>query len=215
MKEPKHHFPDEVLLEYVAGNTVEAVSLAIAVHGSLCEPCRWQIALLERMGGALVDAAEPAPLRGDALERALAKLDDAPVPKPAPLSAPPGLEYLPRPLWRYLARDRAAFSAVVPGIATIELGIAPRAGTARIVQLDPDVVIPQHDHGGPEYGVLLRGGLRDGEADLHRGDVFYRTPGDVHEQSVLPGEPCIALVINEGSLIPLTEAGELLKLFSA
>ena len=36
----------------------------------------------------------------------------------------------------------------------------------------------------------------------------------MHEQSVLPGELCIALVINEGSLIPLTPAGDVLKLFS-
>jgi putative transcriptional regulator len=215
MKEPKHHFPDEVLLEYVAGNTAEAVSLAIAVHASLCEACRWQLALLERMGGALVEAAEPAEMRGDALERLLARLDDEPhAGEPAPVVAPPGLDYLPRPLWPYLASDSAVFKPVVPGIATIELGIAPRAGTARLVQLDPAVVIPHHDHGGPEYGVLLRGGLRDGEADLHRGDVFYKTPGDVHEQSVLPGELCIALVINEGSLIPLTPAGDVLKLFS-
>jgi putative transcriptional regulator len=215
MKEPKHHFPSEVLLEYVAGNTVEAVSLAIAVHASLCEACRWQIALLERMGGALVDAAQPAGLRADALDRALALLDDdKPIAKPAPLLPVPGLEYFPRPLWPYIARDRAAFTPVVPGIATLELSIAPVRGTARIVQLDPDMVIPHHDHGGPEYGVLLRGGLREGDALFHRGDVFYKTPGDVHEQVVIPGELCIALVINEGSLIPLTPEGEVLKLFS-
>jgi putative transcriptional regulator len=215
MIEPKHHFPAEVLLEYAAGNTVEAVSLAIAVHASLCEPCRWQIALLERMGGALVDAAKPTALRADALERALALLDDdKPVDKPAPSRPIPGFEYMPRPLWPYIAGDRAAFTSVVPGIATLELSVAPARGTARVVRLDPDMVIPHHDHGGPEYGVLLRGGLREGDALFHRGDVFYKTPGDVHEQVVLPDEACIALVINEGSLIPLTPEGEVLKLFS-
>ena len=50
--------------------------------------------------------------------------------------------------------------------------------------------------------------------DLY-GDVFHKVPGEVHNQAVLPGEPCIALVVNAGSLIPLTPEGEVLKLFSA
>lgn len=216
MNAPRHHFPDEVLLEYVAGNTSEAVSLALACHASLCTGCMRQIGWLERMGGALVEEAAPAALRDDALARALARLDDKPVPAPAVAVQPiRGLEFLPRPLWTYLSPANAVFSEVVPGIATLELGIAAAGGTARLVKLATDVVIPDHDHGGPEYGVVLQGGLLEQGELFHRGDVFHKVPGEVHNQAVLPGEPCIALVVNEGSLIPLTPEGDVLRLFSA
>lgn len=218
MNAPRHHFPDDVLLEYVAGNTGEAVSLAVACHASLCAACRRQIAWLERMGGALVESAPAAALHDDALTRALARLDEPAVPAvpaPEPPKRPvPGFEFAPRPLWPYLSPQRAAFTEVVPGIGAVELGIPVAGGWARLVKLAPDVVIPDHDHAGAEYGVLFQGGLRDQGELFHRGDVFHKVPGEQHNQIVLPGEPCIALVVNEGNLIPLTPEGEVLKLFS-
>jgi anti-sigma factor ChrR (cupin superfamily) len=85
-----------------------------------------------------------------------------------------------------------------------------------LVELAPLLTVPPHDHGGPEYGVLFTGGLREEDGrEWHRGDVFYRLPGEAHLQEVLPGPACVALVINEGGLIPLTAAGDVLKLFSA
>lgn len=236
MTAPRHHFPDEVLTEYVAGTCVEAVSLAIACHASLCAPCRARLGWLEQLAGSLIESARPTEMYPDALERALARLSEAKTasePTPAsgsgasssltaarPARAPVGLEFLARPLWPYLqslgVRGRGSFKPVVPGIGTIELPIAPRGGTARLVELQPTVTVPLHDHGGPEYGVLFTGGLREEDGrEWHRGDVFYRIPGESHTQAVLPGVACVALVINEGSLIPLTPAGDVLKLFSS
>jgi putative transcriptional regulator len=236
MTSPRHHFPDEVLSEYVAGACVEAVSLVIACHASLCAPCRRRLTWLEQVAGSLIESAGPTDMRPDALDRALAGLSEAPISESQPLSearvrggvsggrpsprALRGLEFLARPLWPYLeslgVRGRDSFKQVVRGIGVIELAIAPRGGTARLVELEPGITVPLHDHGGPEYGVLFAGGLREEDGrEWHRGDVFHRLPGESHVQAVLPGEACIALVINEGSLIPLTPAGDVLKLFSA
>jgi putative transcriptional regulator len=222
MTSPRHHFPDEVLMEYVAGTSIEAVSLAIACHASLCPSCRRRIRWLEHLAGALVDSARPVALRHDALERALAQLDESQHARTpaAPRPASVALSFLPQPLWSYLPElrgGRLPFDSVVDGIGTIEFAsITPKGGTARMVELAPSLTVPSHDHGGPEYGVLFAGGLREEDGrEWHRGDVFYRLPGEVHVQEVLPGAACIALVVNEGSLIPLTPTGDVLKLFSA
>ena len=38
-----------------------------------------------------------------------------------------------------------------------------------------------------------------------RGDVSIRMPGERHEQRATPGEPCVALVVNELGLTPVSE----------
>lgn len=220
---PRHHFPDDVLFDYVAGNTAEAVSIVIACHASMCSVCLRQIRWLEELAAHLGDALPPSPLREDAFERVLARLSDEPAPAkqpPAALVPPPGLEFVAAPVWPYLKVDprlgRPLFESIVEGIGCIELTVKPVGGTARLVELDPSITVPLHDHGGPEYGLLFSGGLQEEDGRVwHRGDVFYRLPGEQHLQAVLPGEACIALVVNEGSLVPITPAGDVLKLFSA
>ena len=72
---PTHHPADELLVEYAAGETAEAVSLVIACHATLCPPCRQRLAELEVVGGALLEQAPPRELRPGALEAVLAALD--------------------------------------------------------------------------------------------------------------------------------------------
>ena len=84
----------------------------------------------------------------------------------------------------------------------------------RLVRFKGGVTIPFHDHGGPEYIVVFTGALEEKAKDdgrrFGRGDVSIRLPGERHEQRATPGEPCVALVVNEGALRPLTLRGRLL-----
>ena len=74
--------------------------------------------------------------------------------------------------------------------------------------------IPLHGHGGAEYSVIFTGSLVDDEGRFARGDVSIRETGARHVQHVDEGEPCVALVINEGPLVPLTLKGKALDLLS-
>jgi putative transcriptional regulator len=216
---PTHHPADELLVEYAAGETAEAVSLVIACHATLCPPCRQRLAELEVVGGALLEQAPPRELRPGALEAVLAALDaegdrDGGAAVAPSAAAPSGAVLdpswaLPRPLLRYLDAT-TAWKRVVPGVRDIKLDAAPAGELLRLVNLRPGMTIPLHDHGGPELTLVFSGGLLEPDRVLHRGDFAIRQPGERHVQRVETGTPCIALTLNQGPLVPLTWLSRLL-----
>lgn len=58
--------------------------------------------------------------------------------------------------------------------------------------------------------MVFSGALEEEGKRIGRGDISMRVPGERHQQRVAEGEPCIALVVNEGRLQPLTLRGRLL-----
>ncbi|HVZ72826.1 MAG TPA: ChrR family anti-sigma-E factor [Polyangia bacterium] len=215
---PTHHVPDERLAEYAAGACGEAPALGIACHVSLCAACAARLRAFEAVGGAVLETGAPDATAPGALEAVLARLDDVPAELPAVdpaaerLLAPLGV---PRVVWRYLAPGAAAagWRRLVPGIAGLDLRVGAAGTMARLVRLRPGLEIPLHDHGGDEHTVILTGALADDEGRFARGDISIRAAGARHVQRVEHDEPCVALVVNEGALVPLTLKGKLLGLF--
>jgi putative transcriptional regulator len=217
MGSPTHHVPGDRLVEYATGACGEPAALAIATHASLCATCAEELRVLDAVGGALLEELpREAPPPG-ALERLLAALDGqaprtaipAVEPDPGSLLAPLGV---PRAVWPYLEAGTTAkgWRRLVPGIARLDLRVGAPSVVARIVRLRPGLEIPLHDHGGDEYTVIFTGALADDEGRFARGDVSIRPAGARHVQRVEQGEPCVALVINEGPLLPLTLKGRVL-----
>jgi putative transcriptional regulator len=217
---PSHHPPDDLLVEYAAGSGGEAAALAVACHVSLCAACAARVGALEAVGGAVLEGATPDAPAPNALDDLLARLDEPVLDAPAELDAaaerllaPLGI---PRVVRRYLSADVAAagWRPLVPGITRLELRVGAPGTTARLVRLRPGLEIPLHDHGGDEYTVIFTGALADDEGRFARGDISLRAAGARHVQRVEAREPCVALVINEGGLRPLTWKGKLLDLIS-
>jgi putative transcriptional regulator len=203
-----HHLPEHALVEYVAGTTPEALSLAVACHLSLCGLCRTRADQMESVGGALLEQAPSADLSAGLLDRVLAQLDQPAPPAPTTV-ARPELAGLPRALWTYLP-DGLAWKFVVPGIRACDLR-TEGGWRARVVRLQPGLEIPLHDHEGDEYTVIFAGGIDEQDAHFRRGDVCVREPGHQHTQRIAAGEPCIALLVNAGPFVPLTLKGKLVK----
>ncbi len=219
---PAHHPPDESLVEHAAGAEREAVALAVACHVAMCPGCARRLAALEAVGGGLLLASPGAELPAGALDSVLARLDGppramgddralgAPPPSPPPFLAP---YRLPRPLrafWGGSAETANRWRFVVPGVRAIDLPVAPGDARARLVAFKGGITIPLHDHGGPEHIVVFTGALEERDGRFARGDISIRTAGETHQQRVAPGEPCVALVVNEGKIKPLTLRGRLL-----
>ena len=216
-----HHVPEEMLLEYVAGTSTDGAALAIACHVALCGACAARAAELEEVGGRFLDAGGAAALAPGALEAVLARLDAPPQPRAeaAAVPATPAFlaEYdLPRPLLRRLAEGSTAtnWRFVIPGIRAVDLPAGAPGVTMRLIAFKPGVTIPIHDHGGPEQVVVFTGALEEEGKRFERGDISIRDTGERHEQRVAAGPPCIALVVNEGKLQPLTLRGRLLLALS-
>jgi putative transcriptional regulator len=207
-----------MLVDYVRGAVGEAEALVAACHLTLCGPCQSRVEALEQAAGAQLESAPNEVLAAGALEGVLARLDEIGG-GPAPAARASVDLGLPRPLLRYLPDGELPWRRLIPGIRAVDLPVraaaAPAPGQAppkvRLVSLHPGLIIPHHDHGGPEYTVVFSGGLRDHQGTCHRGDVAIRNPGDRHRQHVEPGDQCLALVVNEGDLLPTTWIGRLVK----
>jgi putative transcriptional regulator len=208
---PKMHLPAHGIVEYALGTAGEAAGLAMACHLELCAHCQAEVAASDEASSLMLEGMAGVPVNASLLERVLARLDD-PVPAPAPWPPlPRGLAGMPEPLRPYLAATGGRWRMLVPGARAIDLKLGEDEATARLVRFRPGFVIPLHDHAGAEYTVILSGSLEDGGAVAARGDVVYREPGDQHVQRITPGEECVALVVNEGPLVPLTMKGRLLR----
>lgn len=216
---PRHHPPDEGLVEYATGASADGGALAYACHVSLCADCSSRLAGLEAVGGALLDAGPVEPVPSDALDRALAALGVPGAGEDEEPARPPGVPsfltpyHLPGPLARALgALPRAPrWRYAAPGVRMIDLDRGPTGTTRiRLVAFKPGVTIPPHDHGGTEHIVVFTGAIEEETQRFARGDLATREPGERHEQRIAAGEPCIALVVNEGPLVPLTLRGRLL-----
>ena len=121
------------------------------------------------------------------------------------------------PLPRAL-RDRlkgaigSGFRFLAPGIRCIDVPTSSRNVRLRLMRLSGGIDIPDHDHGGNEYTLVLTGAFRDDASRrFAAGDLCVRETGESHLQRVEKGQPCIALQLNEGPLRPLTFKGKVLS----
>lgn len=208
--QPHHHVPESLLFEYAAGACSEGEALLVAVHCALCPTCRVQVEALQAIGGELFEELEPAALDADAEARILAALDE-PVPQPAARPDPDGV--LPRPLVDLVGpASQLPWRFKVPGIKQCDIPVSHGSVPVQLFRLSAGLRIPRHQHQGTERTLVLTGGFTDNAGSYARGDVAIYGEGWDHVQTIDPGEPCIALVVNDGKLLPRTLLGRVVSL---
>jgi putative transcriptional regulator len=206
--DPRFHLPEQGLVEHAAGIGSEAAGLAVDCHLVFCARCRSELAASREGLSLMLGDLPAASIDPAARQRLLADLGESR--PPAPSAAPADLGWLPGPLHPYLARA-SRWRMLVPGARAIDLQVAGDEATARVIRFRPGFVIPLHDHAGPEYTVIFSGRLEDTGEVAARGDVVYREPGIKHVQTITDDEECVALVVNERPLVPLTLKGRVLR----
>ena len=194
------HHPDEaLLLAYAGGGADEAVSLIVATHMAFCTDCRARAARLEAIGGSLLQDLQPAPLSKDALQSALAKLDEI---KPLERRArPASRDGTPEVLRNYIGGDLRdmRWRPVGPDLSYVSL--FRRGGvTARLLRGVPGAQTGAHRHSGQEYTLVLRGGFSDVTGSYAPGDLQVMAGEMRHNPVADPGEDCINLAVTTGAL---------------
>jgi len=190
-----HHPDGSTLMSFAAGALPEALSAVVAAHGVLCEDCRREIATMNRLGGAVMGAAEEEPL-----------LDT----RGLTADAAPGLpEALPRAkrgqevgatLVRVLAHDFSAvrWRRLGLGVWHMPLDLSDKSsGDLRLIKVAPGQAMPDHGHGGSELTLILNGRYTDEVGTFALGDLAD-LDGDVEHMPVsCPKEGCICLIASE------------------
>jgi len=202
---PNHHIPDELLVAYCAGEATEAAALVAATHLALCPLCRDRQELNDGLGGAMLEALEPAEMASGALDSVLAKLGERPNSIPLPSDkTPDSFVVLPEPL-RSLAGgdvDTLSWKYKAPGVQEAVMQTTFEGLEARLIRLRKGMTIPKHTHQGQELTLVLTGSLSDDRGEYMRGDISAADESVTHVQKAGKQEDCISLVVNEGPLVP-------------
>jgi putative transcriptional regulator len=193
-----HHHPDDtLLLAHAAGGLDGAMSLILATHLSFCGRCHRLVERQEQIGGALLEDLPPAPMKAEALDRVLARLDE-PV---APPGIRPSHDNTPAPLRAVLGHDLSQTRWRKMGAKLGYVTLYQRGPVAvRLLRGAPGAETGRHSHRGDEYTLVLRGGYTDETGTYAPGD-FQAASADVHHNPIADAEEaCINLAVTTGPL---------------
>lgn len=197
----EHHPPEELLARFASGRLDQAEHIVIAAHVSMCARCRRFVAAFERLGGAALEAAEPAALAAGVFDVVMARIDGG---KPdravQAVSRPRGVEMsgLPKVLDRY---EIGRVQRVAPGLSKRAI-VIPGAGKSRafLLMAEPGTRMLEHTHTETELTCVLKGsfsheGGRFGPGDFDLGDDTVD-----HRPIVGSDMACVCLVAMSGKL---------------
>lgn len=186
-----HHPSEYALAAYVAGRLSEAFALSVATHAAGCEQCRGDIRLLERVGGALLEAMDPTPMSPGAWDRMQARMNQPAAPSELTAILHPEL---PGPL------QRVRMTPWTPRVLGLRLRyIRTRGpGLAVLLEADPGRKLVWHTPHDREWIAVLRGAHVDQTGRYERGD--FAELGIEHTIKPESGgsEPVLALLATDG-----------------
>ncbi len=197
---PQHHLPPELLLDYAGGGLGEPWALAVACHLTLCPHCRRELAAIEQIGGSLLDAIAPQPMREGGFSAIANRLDGQ---EGLDAAAAGERGSIPKPLLDYLMTgiDRFAWRWSGAGLHSVALPVRKaRGGMASLLKIAPGTGMPLHTHRGEEMTLVLSGGFTDGNGAFERGDVETADGSIEHRPVAMPGQPCICLAVTDAPL---------------
>ncbi len=217
------HPAPEMLVEHATGSLTETMALLVTAHLALCPACGAEVRRLEAVGGALLEAIDPIPLREGGLESLMARLDEpaVDVERIAKGAARPddshdrrlddGLRLIPEPL-----RSRvtgAAWRRVSGGIDEIVLPRVESGVTAKLLRIRAGQAVPRHSHTGHEYTLVLAGGFSDYKGHYGRGDLVIADSAMTHLPIADADQDCICLAVVDGGLRLAGPIGRVVGLF--
>jgi putative transcriptional regulator len=190
-----HHPSNATLAEFAAGALDEGRRLAVATHLAACAACRKAAAAFESVGGVALADSEPAAMKPDALERALATVAMAP---PSQAVAQTATSDAPAPLSSY---GLGSWRWIGPGIYWRAVNV-PASQDTKVFMLKaaPGSVLPHHKHTGAEWTCILQGAFRHEGGRYGEGDFDEADEADEHRPVVEEGVECICLVAMQGQL---------------
>ena len=208
-----HHIPSDWLASYAVGAVDDATSALIAAHLTYCPDCRAELAKLEAIGGAMLDAIEPGanvddvaspPERGGGARESELSMDQSTAPSTGNLT-----EIAPRPLaafvhavTRHTDFEALPWRPYAPGIKRAQLTDQKSGTIARFIRANPGSRFPHHDHGSDELTIVLKGAYRDMTGTYAVGDVQCIGETERHQPVIVGDEVCIGFVVSEKPPIP-------------
>lgn len=219
----RHPAPDELLLDYACGAAAPGKSLLVRTHAAMCGEARRRLALMERVGGTVLEM-----LAGERLNRITAdtvldapESDDVPfdrrveVPGAGEPTVVDGIT-LPGPLAAYagVIADRRSWRTLGWGVEAAELPVSTKEAKTQLLRAQPGIRIFNHTHLGEEAVLLLHGAFYDDGERFAAGDVAVCDKSTTHAPVISDEDVCLCLAVTEGPIKFVGVSGWLLNRFN-
>jgi len=189
------HLDDSTLMSFAAGSLPEALAVVAAAHLAVCPRCRNEVATMELLGGALLNALPAAAMRGPvpAVPEIERNVEAA---RPAAAQGRASLAEVPAPLARLIGNDLDAlrWRWVAPGSWLRHVPIGH--GRLHLFKCSREVTLPEHGHEGSEITMVLRGTISDSTGFYRAGDVCD-IDDSIEHAPVAGTEGCICVVAQD------------------
>jgi putative transcriptional regulator len=207
---PRHHPSEALLMDYASGTLDAARELVIGAHIASCEDCAREIALMETVGGAMLDALPPSTIAPDALAAVLGRIE-----RPEPAATPPidqKADWIRVPSAVLdAAKKRRRWAA--PGVWVAPVTGDRNGKRAYLLRIGKGMSVPRHTHRGTELVIVLKGAYADGQTCHRAGDFAENAVELVHQPEATRDGECICLIAADGALVPRDWVGRLFQPF--
>lgn len=218
----RHPAPDELLLDHASGAAAPGKSLLVLTHAAMCEESRRRLALLEQIGGAVLETLAGSRLSRITADGVLDALGDDSQPpdrragSKAWLRGPAEFEgiKLPGPLAAFAdtIADRRNWRKLGLGVEAAELPVSRPGAKTQLLRARPGVKIFEHTHLGEEAVLLINGAFYDNGERYGAGDVAVNDGATNHAPVISYEDVCLCLAVTEGPIRFVGRAGWLLNL---
>ncbi len=195
---PRLHPTSDRLIEYAAGSLNPERRLVVGAHVRVCPACSGEIAIVEAVGGVLIDALPVVEMHEDALALALARIERPAPPRREPA---PGMQgWIDAPAAAVeSARRRRRWAA--PGVWVAPVIGGPYGRRSYLLGIGAGISVPRHTHRGAELVCILKGAFED-RGEIYGPGDFCESDEDVeHRPRVTDDSECVCLVAVDASLV--------------
>ncbi len=217
--QPAYHPHDEVLLDHVTGASSPAESLIVSLHLEFCDHCRRVVADLFSLGGAMLDAIEPAFVSPQMFNKTLHAIGQGAGTPPAEAPSviprvPTFAAGWPAPLREQVVASRLGRWRWLPaGFRALRVPFAEDDARVWVMKAPGGRGPFTHTHAGEEWTVVLQGGFTDETGTYAAGDFVSVGTGDTHHTVAEPGEGCVCVLLVRAAPVYTTWPGKLLAPF--
>jgi putative transcriptional regulator len=203
---PKHHPCDARLIDYAAGVLPHGHGLVLASHLAVCAACAGKVAAAEAIGGAFLESIAPTPMRDDALDLIMARIERAQAETAAVVARRAGWIQAPREVALAARRANRRFA---PGAWIAPVSHGPGRARTYLLGVKPGRTVPHHVHRGAEMICVLKGAYADGDVVHGPGDFAENDEAVRHHPKAIGETECVCLITTESSLVGLDWLGRI------
>ena len=202
------HPSDNELVEFSAGNTDWALSICISAHIELCPCCARKLRSFNRIGGTTLEASSKVAVSTDCLNKLLTKIKTTEEHGPllntnlgkavSDKCPDKNLRDLPPVIQKIVPADkRLQWKRVAPALYEAQLTTGQNKYEVCFHKIKRGGKVAEHDHGGTEITLVLRGSFSDEHGTYQAGDYLVREAGQGDRPLAAQNQDCLCLSVIE------------------